>query len=107
MQISITVAQGMRTYWSHVSGFSYNARLFLLGTLLGGVVVSIYGLVLNFYLVSLGFQQDFLGFVASLFQFVTLLASLPAGVLSDLLGRKRALVIGTLINGFSLLGLVV
>jgi MFS family permease len=107
MQISTTVAQGMRTYWSHVSGFSYNARLFLLGTLLGGVVVSIYGLVLNFYLVSLGFRQDFLGFVASLFQLVTLLASLPAGVVSDVLGRKRALVIGTIINGLSLLGLVV
>ena len=64
MQIATNMAQGVRNYWANISGFSSNARLFLLSILLGGVVISIYGLVLNFYLVSLGFQQDVAGFLA-------------------------------------------
>src|SRR5439155_1431330 len=78
MQLSTTLGEGLRNYWSQLSAFSSNARLFLLSNLLGGVVISIYSLLFNFYLLSLGYQQDFLGLIASLGQLTIFLAALPS-----------------------------
>ncbi len=103
----MTVAQGLRNYGSHVAAFSHNARLFLISNLLGGVVISIYGLLFNFYLVSLGYEQDFLGLIASLSQLIVFLLALPGGLLSNWLGRKRAMVLSVALNTLSLLGLLI
>lgn len=107
MQLTISLSQGLRHYWSYVTGFGYNARLFLWSSLLSGVTFAISGLLLNFYLVSLGYRQDFLGLMASLTQLTTLIASLPAAMLSDAIGRKAALVWGAIITALAVLGLVV
>lgn len=107
MQLSTTVTQGLRNYWSHVADFSHNARLFLLSNLLGGVVISVYGLLFNFYLLSLGYRQDFLGLIASLDQLIVFLVALPAGMLSDVMGRKRALILAIFANTLSLVGLLI
>ncbi len=106
MQISAAVSDGFRNYWSHVAAFSPNARLFLLSNLLGGVVISIYSLLFNFYLLSLGYQQDFLGLIASLDQLIIFVLALPAGMLSNALGRKRALILAIGANALSLLGML-
>jgi len=107
MQISTTVTDGFRNYWSHVVAFSPNARLFLLSNLLGGIVISIYSLLFNFYLLSLGYQQDFLGLIASLGQLIVFAAALPAGMVSNALGRKRGLILAVAATTISLLGLLV
>ncbi len=107
MHISLTITNGIRNYWSHVAGFSHNARLFLWSSLLGGLVISIYDLLFNFYLECLGYRQDFLGLMASLSQLVIFITSLPASLLSDVIGRKRALILGGVANTLALLGLIV
>ena len=104
MQLSTTLGEGLRNYWSQLSAFSSNARLFLLSNLLGGVVISIYSLLFNFYLLSLGYQQDFLGLIASLGQLTIFLAALPSGMLSNTLGRKRAMLLAVGANVLVMLG---
>src|SRR5438105_2296772 len=107
MQLSAVLGNGFRNYWSQLSAFSSNARLFLLSNLLGGVVISIYSLLFNFYLLSLGYQQDFLGLIASLGQFTIFLAALPCGMLSNMLGRKRAMLLAVGANVVVMLGFVI
>src|SRR5438093_13664785 len=107
MQLSTTLGEGLRNYWSQLSAFSSNARLFLLSNLLGGVVISVYSLLFNFYLLSLGYQQDFLGLIASLGQLTVFLAALPAAALSNSLGRKRAMLLALGASTLAMLGFLV
>src|SRR5262249_51402967 len=70
-------------------------------------VISIYSLLFNFYIISLGYREDFLGQIVSLGQVTLFLVALPAGMLSDMMGRKRAMVLALVVNALSLFGLTV
>ena len=91
-------------YLRQIQGFSRNARLYLLAAFIRGVQFGIFRLIFNLYIVSLGYRQDFLGLLRALDPLVMLLASLPAGVLSDRIGRKRALLLSSTGRMLSLLG---
>lgn len=88
----------------HSRHFSRNARLFLLNNLLSGVGVGLFGLLYNLYLVRLGYQEDFIGRFASLGTVALGLCSIPAGLLSDRIGRRRVLVLASLLIPSALMG---
>jgi MFS family permease len=56
----------------------------------------VYSLVFNLYLVRLGFREDFIGQVSGLSTLAIGLSAIPAGLLADRIGRRRALIIGGL-----------
>ena len=87
--------------------FRPNARLYLLNVTLTGVSTGVFRLLFNFYVLSLGFDEALLGRLVTTNSLAALVLALPAGYLADLIGRKRALVLGGLLNGFSILGMVV
>lgn len=91
-------------YLRQIQGFSRNARLYLLAAFIRGVQFGIFRLIFNLYIVSLGYRQDFLGLLRALDPLVMLLASLPAGVLSDRIGCKRALLLSSTGRMLALLG---
>jgi len=93
-------------YLRQIQGFSRNARLYLLAAFIRGIQFGIFRLIFNLYIVRLGYRQDFLGLLRSLDPLVMLLASLPAGVLSDRIGRKRALLLSSTGRLLALLGFV-
>ncbi|MDY7078072.1 MAG: MFS transporter [Chloroflexota bacterium] len=97
---------GIRYLLRQIQGFSRNARLYLLATFIRGIQFGIFRLIFNLYIVSLGYRQDFLGLLRALDPLVMLLTSLPAGVLSDRIGRKRALLLSSTGRILSLLGFV-
>ena len=74
--------------------FSRPARLFLLATLLDGVIYSTWLLFFNFYILERGFSREFLGLVTSTTSAAALLLGIPLGMLSDRIGRKRAMILG-------------
>jgi MFS family permease len=78
--------------------FQRPARLFLLATTLDGIVFSAWSLFFNFYILERGFSKDFLGLVNAMPAVATLLLGLPAGLLSDRIGRKRAMVLGVCVS---------
>jgi len=55
---------------------------------------SIWWLLYNLYLTSMGFDVGFIGLTETLWLTACVVCSLPAGLISDRIGRKRALVIG-------------
>src|SRR5919199_1279375 len=77
----------MVQYFRTFLRFSRNGRLILSYTLVKGLTLAIQGLVYNLYLLSLHFDWGSLG------------------VLADRIGRKLLLVICTLVNPFSVLGM--
>jgi MFS family permease len=78
--------------------FSRNARLFLASTILSGINFGIWGAIFNLYLRELGYREDFAGFMFSLNALATGFMALPAGLLCEGIGRKRSLLLGTLVS---------
>ena len=77
-----------------LTGFSRPVRLFLLATLLDGVIYSAWMLFFNFYILERGFSREFLGLITSTTSAAALLLGIPLGMLSDRIGRKRAMLLG-------------
>lgn len=89
------------TYVQRVRQFSPNARFYLTGIVFSGVGTGIYRLLFNFYVLSLGYDQAFLGQLITVSSLTALIAAFPMGYLSDVLNRKKAMIIGSLGTGLS------
>jgi MFS family permease len=87
-----------REYSSRVGAFRPNARYYLISVMITGAAMGVYRLLFNFYALSLGYDEALLGNLVTVSNLTALLAALPMGYLSDILGRKASLVI----SGFML-----
>src|SRR5512142_641904 len=81
-------------YVEPIRSFSQAARLFLLMTMIDGVIFSGWQLFFNFYVLQSGYSREFLGLVNSMPSAAALVFGLLIGRLSDRIGRKSALMIG-------------
>jgi MFS family permease len=79
---------------SQLRTFNRSARLFLLSVIMDGIVISAWQLFFNFYILERGFERDFLGMVNAMPAVAALALGIPMGLLSDKIGRKRAMVLG-------------
>jgi MFS transporter, putative metabolite:H+ symporter len=71
--------------------FGHNAWLLLFYTLGKGFQLSIGAVTINLYVYSLGYKQDVVGLFAGMSAIAALLMAVPAGMISDKLGRKPVL----------------
>ena len=93
----------LRRYARSFTGFERDARIFLLGTLVYGVTLSLWWVDFNLYLAALGFDAAFIGLVATASAAAGAIVAFPASLLSDRIGRRLVLILGT---GASALGIV-
>jgi MFS family permease len=92
----------LKEYSSRVGAFRPNARYYLLSVMVTGAAMGVYRLLFNFYALSLGYDEALLGNLVTVSSLTALLAALPMGYLSDLLGRKASLVISGLMLSASI-----
>ena len=87
---------------------SRNAKLYLGATILQGLSLGIWGVIFNLYLnlPEVGFQLDFIGNMFSVGAIATGLVALPAGLLCERIGPKKALLVGLMANFISLIQIV-
>jgi MFS family permease len=97
---------GASSYLQKLRLFGINARYYLLFTVLAGLVYGIYWLLFNFYVLSLGYGQELLGQLITVSSLMALGGALPAGVLSDRIGRKPSLLVASLLIAGALAGQV-
>ena len=85
-----------------------NAKLYLGATVLQGLSFGIWGVIFNLYLnlPEVGFQLDFIGNMFSVGAIATGLVALPAGLLCERIGPKKALLVGLMANFISLIQIV-
>jgi len=80
-------------YLRRIRSFSPNARLLLARTPLSGLSVSIWRLLFYLYLIAVGHDTLFVAQLASINWIAHGLAVIPAGILSDLFGRRRTFLV--------------
>jgi len=85
--------QAIYEYFGRIKSFSLNARLFLIASFAGALYHSVFGVLGNLYILQTGLTETFLGTMISATSFASVLFGLPAGLLSDRIGRRRALVL--------------
>ena len=101
------ILKGIKLYVGKLRLFRRNARLYILNTILGGVAFGIFRLLFNFYILSLGYDEAMLGQLLTVSSLVALIGALPAGYLSDRLGRKPSLLLSSFTLTIAVLGMVV
>jgi MFS family permease len=82
------------TYWQKVRQFSWNARLYLLHIVGMDTIYGTWSVVFNLYLLAIGFDAAFIGTRLAIAGIVGAFASIPAGIISDRIGRKASFILG-------------
>ncbi len=83
---------------TQIRSFNRSARLFLIATIIDGIVFSAWNLFFNFFILERGFGRDFLGLVNAMPSVGALLLGIPIGMLSDRISRKRAMLVGVTVS---------
>lgn len=81
--------------------FSRSANLLLVTIFIYGIVYNTWGLFLNLFVLSNNFNKEFLGFANMVPAIAALVLGIPLGVVSDKIGRKRAMLVGLAVSAFS------
>jgi MFS family permease len=97
----------IRRYGRQLRSFSPNAQAYLWSTVIIGLSFSVYQLIFNLYVISRGYSVEFLGGLQSTPNLIALFGALPAGVLVDIIGRKRSLLLAGVLRTLATLGIVV
>lgn len=91
--------------FKHNGNFSKQVKLYMFNTFISYVVMSAFANVLQgIYFKSLGFEEGFIGNVIALKTLLIGLSAIPAGMLSDIIGRKYAVMLGVIISSLGYLG---
>jgi len=101
------IKSGLKDYRDRVRLFRPNARLYLLTVLITGATMGVYRLLFNFYVLSLGYDEALLGRLITTNQFTALLLALPMGFAVDRFGRKKALILRSILLAVSVAGVAV
>ncbi|MFZ5825115.1 MAG: MFS transporter [Bacillota bacterium] len=84
----------MNGYWAKVQRFSYNARLYLLHIIGMDMIHGTWGVIFNLYLLAIGKSIEFVGLRILISSIAAAVTAIPAGMLSDRLGRRASFILG-------------
>jgi MFS family permease len=96
------VANPVRHYVRSIAGFSRDARLFLMITVLFGSAMSLYWTDFNLYAESTGVSGSTLGWLLAVSQIAGVIVALPASAVSDRIGRRSVMVAGMVLVALAL-----
>ncbi len=96
----------LTTYSSRLRAFRWNARMYLIFTIIFGAAMGVRRLIFNFFVLSLGYDEALLGTMITVHNLTALIAALPMGYLADRLGRKLSLISSTLLVALSVIIMV-
>ncbi len=85
---------GIHGYIAKMRLFSRNARLFVVHVVGMDVIYGTWSVLFNLYLLAIGFDIAFIGLRILIGSVSSALASIPAGLISDRIGRKLSFVLG-------------
>ena len=77
------------------------AKLFLIATALNGIGNGMINVVFQLYLISLGFLSAAIGAMTMMNSLGAVILTIPAGILADRYGKKKVMICGFIMIGFS------
>lgn len=84
----------MRGYWNRVRNFSRNAHLYMLHVIGMDAIYGSWEVIFNLYLLQAGFGLPFVGLRLLLNGLAEAAVSVPAGAVSNRIGRKLSFILG-------------
>ncbi len=102
----------MRAYFSRLRDFSRNARLLLISNVfslkppMGGLAWGLWMVLFNLYLLEQGYDIAFIGTLLAINAVAHAVAIFPLGLFCDVVGRRRAFLVGGLLDLFMRLAMV-
>lgn len=94
----------LKEWFSNIMTFNRNIRLFMLSNILIQIGMGVFGVMYNLYIRELGYSETVNGSVISITSLATALMLVPAGIISDRIGRKSILLVGTFVSAIMLFG---
>ena len=91
-------------YVARFTGFERDARVFLAAALVSGAAISLYWIDFNLYLSALGLSPATIGLIVTAGSLASAIASFPASLLSDRIGRRLVLAGGLVLMLISTIG---
>ncbi len=85
---------GLGGYLAKMRLFSRNARLYMVHVVGMDVIYGTWMVMFNLYLLAVGFDVAFVGLRILLASVASAIASIPAGLISDRIGRKLSFILG-------------
>lgn len=95
-----------QSFFAQIRSLNKPARLFLLAILFDGLFFAGWNLFFNLFIIDSGYSRDFLGMVNAAPSISGLILAVPMGVLSDRMGRKRAMMTGFAVSSFAIIGMI-
>jgi MFS family permease len=83
---------------TQIKGYNRNIRLALLSSTFIQIGMGIFMVIYNFYIRELGYSDQVNGQIISMNSLATALILIPAGILSDRLGRKKVMLFGAVLT---------
>lgn len=91
----------MMEWFSYWNKFNSNVRYLLIASLLTQTGMGMFMVIYNLYIYSLGYNETLIGSIVSFSSLATVLMVLPAGFISDRVGRRRVILISGIIIGLT------
>jgi MFS family permease len=91
----VSIISEITDYLNRLKAFSRNSKILLCSNALTGAGVGIFWVILNLYILELGVTPTFLGVFISSHLIASALFLIPGGAISDVIGRKRTLLLST------------
>jgi MFS family permease len=83
---------------NYVRGYNRNVRLFLWANVLFQIGMGMFMIMYNLYVRALGYDQVVLGNVIAMTSLAAAIVLIPAGLISDRVGRKKVIILGLLLT---------
>ncbi|MCM3705533.1 MULTISPECIES: MFS transporter [Cytobacillus] len=88
-----------REWAGQFNGYNRNIKLAFMANILTQIGFGIFMVIYNFYIRELGYSESVNGQIISMTALATALILVPAGVASDRIGRKKAMMFGAVATG--------
>ncbi|MFD2805839.1 MFS transporter [Litchfieldia salsa] len=92
------------TDWKHQFGaYNLNIRLFFITNICTQIGMGIFMVIYNFYIRELGFNEHLNGNIIAMTALASAIILIPAGIISDKLGRKNVMMLGIIVTTAALI----
>ncbi|MBT2687527.1 MFS transporter [Bacillus sp. ISL-47] len=88
-----------REWAGQIKGYNRNIKLAFMANILTQIGFGIFMVIYNFYIRELGYSENINGQVISMTALATAMILVPAGIASDRIGRKKAMLFGAAATG--------
>lgn len=86
-----------------IKGYNRNIKLAILANIFTQIGFGIFMVIYNFYIRELGYNEQINGQVISMTALATAIILVPAGIISDRIGRRKAMLFGVVATGLVLI----